>query len=303
MYKTTKTLTFIDNNKCDNYNNSQQKCSERNLFENIYSYTANIGSLTTNDLTTNNLSSHHASISTININHHFTDDITSIQNLSNTLVVGTHSTPDIISLSESHGLIVSNDMTIMGSIKSTDGKFTDDIYANNINLLGDLIATNMHCTNNFITNGQIFTSDITISNNLQTNGVVNSNEIVSNTLLSETISSNILETSEIVAPSNLKIMVPFGNSINIPNIKYSVVELNSPLIDPIAIKLYKIFIINSNVLLNADVTCDGIEIIIYNRNIKNKVIVRDTTYIVTTLESMQSGRFIYLDCIHKWIRN
>ncbi len=106
----------------------------------------------------------------------------------------------------------------------------------------------------------------------------------------------------------LRIIARDNFNVSIPNIQNDVL-VNCNIINPTEIKLFKIFIINNDVILNADNSINGIEIIIYNNsdiitNIKtNNLINNDMTIddIITTLESHKSKRFIYISYICKWI--
>ena len=130
-----------------------------------------------------------------------------------------------------------------------------------------------------------------ISNNLQIGGTLNVPNI---------IASNI-NTENLDSPSDLTISVPIDCTLNIPNIRYRIIILNASVINPVAIKGAKIFIVSTNILLVADHECDGIEITIYNRNPTGEIVIRDQTSIITKLHGLQAAKFIYLLIIQKWI--
>ena len=92
-----------------------------------------------------------------------------------------------------------------------------------------------------------------------------------------------------------------NGTLIVPNIRYASTILNDSIIDSVAIKTFKIFIVivTGTVLLNADPSCDGIEIVIYNNS--ESSIVRDSESIITRLCRGQSAKLIYLVLINKWI--
>ena len=64
------------------------------------------------------------------------------------------------------------------------------------------------------------------------------------------------------------------------NAKYLIDDSGTTTIIPNAIKLSKIFVVTANVIVTADDTCDGNEIIIYNNNSYNSIQIRDSGSII-----------------------
>ncbi|AYV85306.1 MAG: putative ORFan [Satyrvirus sp.] len=272
-----KSLIFTDTRICCGCNKS--KPSEPNL------HLHEVGNL---DMSSS------ASISNINFNYDKNTDTTYVQKLSNNLVVRNDSDKELVEIN-------GNSVSVFGNLN-----ISDDIDANNINLLGDLVATNIICTTDLKVNKNFSSANGYLSNNLKIGGILNSNHasisnMQSENIQSENVSTDILQTLDIISPSNLNLMVPFNHTITVPNIKYGVTVMESPLIDPVAIKLFKVFVVSTNVLVNADSTCDGIEIIIYNRNPTCDVIIRDHKCIITKLCGSNSTKMVYADAIGRWI--
>lgn len=153
-----------------------------------------------------------------------------------------------------------------------------DITANNASLMGDLVATNGHFTNNIQCDG----------------------EIGCHNLKMEKLSIPLVNTTTIISQSGLQLNVAPNFYISIPNIKHQIVILELPEINPPLIKSAKIFIVTRNVLLKADETCDGIEIMVYNNSAIN-ILVRDLLNVLAKVHPNCLVKLVYLHLVAQWV--
>lgn len=189
-------------------------------------------------------------------------------------------------------------------INAVDAKMSGDIEADNLNLLGLIEANGAHF-GGIDVDGNISTNHLksVTSESLSTrtksfiaiDGVYDDKLLVTNNL---TVGANI-ETPQLSSPFDLLLTVPLGNTINVPNIRYNIDVSNITIIDPPAIKFSKIFVVTRNIVLAADSTCNGIEIIIYN-NSKVKIKINDKN-IITEIAPFCSKKMVYIHPILKWI--
>lgn len=194
--------------------------------------------------------------------------------------------------------IKTDNLNVSGNVNASDGNFTGDLEANNINLLGDLTATNLHVTNNSTIDGLLTTANGHITDSLQVDGSLVADKIC----VTEKLKSETIKTSLIYSGHDIDIMAGVGRSVGIPNIRSRVNNQNLALIDPLSMKASKIFLVDKNIILNADASCDGIEIIIVNRNISGNIIIRDTTSIVDTISSQNATKIVYVCSLNKWFK-
>lgn len=303
---TKKTLTFYDP-PILKQNIKQKNTTQKNTFENIIASTANIGNMISNNITSQNIFTERGKMANILFHHDVNTNMSYIQNLSNNLIIKINEMPESIHIVENGDIIVRN-LKVVGNINMMDGTFNGDVNANNINLLGDLIATDAYLTNELKVGGQFFCGDARMYN-IQADGNINATEgIITNNLITNNLSvnndfiTNAIETNLVTSPNDLNIMTGIGKTINIPNIRYNVDNNDIMSIDPPAIKSIKIFIVSRNMLLSADETCNGIEIILYNKNSSGAVIIRDQTCIIDNLKARCAIKLVYLFPVNKWIK-
>ena len=301
------------NNKCKKYpskrltfRNSQANPivnqTKSNVFDNITASSANI-----DYLSSELISSPSASIANVSMTYDSVTDTTYLQT-NNNLVVKQTDGPNSITIRPNGEVVIATDL-IVNRITGLDGQFSGDIEATNVNLLGDLTATNGYLTSNLRVDGNVDASnirataldavDITTINLgaaaiTATDGLYENNLAVTNNL---TI-GGIMETAQISSLADLNIVLPIGNSLNVPNIRYIIDSSNISVIDAVAMKSAKIFVTTRNILLQPDASSDGIEIIIYNQN-RIDITVRGSN-LVTIIASRTAKKFVYIDVVRSW---
>ena len=282
-------------------NNTTQK----NTFGSISASTASIGKVTTNLLhVKKNISSPVASIANINLCYDPVTNTSYVHNNSNGLIIKINNKPNSITVVENGDVVVGSNLNIVGNVNMIDGNFTGDIMANNADLLGDVTTTNMHVTNNFTIDGITTTNDVRVCNNAIIDKFLTCVQGINTNMLAVTncIKAKIIDTDLVGSTNDLTISAGFDRSVNIPNVRYGV-DLCSPnVINPIAIKSTKIFIVSQNIILQGDPSCDGIEIIIYNKNACGNIIIRDATCIIDTLPGKCAAKLVFICFVNAWIK-
>ena len=194
-------------------------------------------------------------------------------------------------------IVANNNMKIGGNISATDGNFIGDITSNNADLLGNITCTNLIATDNVVTHS------IDVHDHLVVDGLTNLNEShATNMIVHNCLTSALIDSPVIRSSCDLDISVNPGHRVNISNIGYQTAIFNSNIIDSIAIKSIKVFLVCCDILLQGDETCNGIEIIIYN-NGAFSIIVRDLIHVIDTIDSDCSAKLVYLTVINKWIKS
>ncbi|XWV25234.1 putative ORFan [Tupanvirus deep ocean] len=296
--KTTKTLTF------KNPYQSIYNQSKKNTFNNVYARNASFENTTTNTLyAKNKIISDQANIANLNIHHDEKSKKTYLHATSNNLAIKIQNNPDSINILENGDVMINTNLGIKGNISMLDGNFTGDVMANNMNLLGDSISTNSHITNNLNVDNTMTSTYAQVLNDLIIGGFITSVKGINTEILTtNNFGAGKIETPLIVSPNDLIITTAINHSIVVPNIKYNVLPDISAIIDPIAIKSSKIFLATKNTILNADETCDGIEIIIYNRNTTGEIIIRDNVSIIDKVCGQNASKLVYVFYVNKWIK-
>ena len=188
------------------------------------------------------------------------------------------------------------------NIDAINGNFTGDLAANDINLIGDVVATNSHITNdlcideNLTTNKIHVLGDAVVDKNFVACNILTNNMIVEHDLKTDAITTAIIKSY-----SNIDIVTGIGHHVRIPNIKYNIDISDKPLICIDRIKTAKIFVVSRNVILKADPSCDGIEIIVFNKKKQGEIVVRDFDKIIANLDAQSTIKLIYLSLVNKWI--
>lgn len=208
---------------------------------------------------------------------------------SENLVLGTSNELESIILYGSGEIKLCQNVTVE-DISAKNGNFEADIDAININLLGDIVATNSFVTNNLFVDKDIVADNIRASS-------LQSDKIVANDVCIE----DKIVVSSIKSCGDICLVPEIEHVVTVPNIRYAVDTCNSATIEASSIKASKIFIVTKNIRLAADESCNGIEIIIYNNNTNNKIIIRDTHVIICTLAYHTAIKLCYLCEIDKWV--
>lgn len=213
-----------------------------------------------------------------------------------------------------NNLIIDNTL----QINNINGKKIINIEPNgDININANLLVNGFMLADIGQFKNSIFTDNISVLNNITSgNGIFYNNLIASDNNL-EKIETNIINSSE-----DLTIHSGCGHSVNIPNIKNKTKNIKNEIITPCMIKKTKIFIISNDIVLNANKSIDGMEIIIYNESNKKVKIFfaakneektgcsksselfcnsSDKNDLLTEIESGNNKKFLYLFKIKKWI--
>ncbi len=265
--------------------------------KNIYVQDANIPTITTNIINVKkNINSPNAMIADTKIYYDTVTNTTRMISLTNNLNINN------VVFAENGNVDIPENLNVDGNFRATDGIFNGDIMTNNANLLGDLVTTDCYVTKNLKIDGETMMSHAKI-NNLDINGLLAVEEMTANgmTINSNANIRNIL-TNSIAAPGDLNLAAELDHTINIPNIKYGIIMIREPIITATTIKLGKIFVVNNNTILQADSSCDGIEIIIFNNNISGNIAIRDTTNIIDTLCARSARRLLFLYISNCWVK-
>lgn len=234
----------------------------------------------------------------------FYDKITNtsyIQNHDSNLVIRINGLPDSITIDQEGNVTINNQLDVIGNINADDINLTGNISSIDGNFLGDIISTNSRITNNLIVDREIVAKNTHITKDLLVDRQLISANIRSDAIVVDTIlQSKVVETELLANSCNLNLRSGINHSINIPNSRSAVNICNDALITPQLMKAFKVFVVTVNTILNADETCDGIEIIICNRNSAGVIIVRDSTSILCELSALCSKSMIYISVINKW---
>lgn len=165
-------------------------------------------------------------------------------------------------------------VSIEGDVHANVGQFVD-VYADNLHLLNELTTLNGRYL------GELQVNDVILTNRIRSlNG-------------------------------NLRITAPRFHAVSIPNTQHDI-SLEHHLINPEQIKSFRLFIVSSETILNANDCVNGIEIIIYNNSVNEVTIKATSQYcvcpdrdnnliLVTNIPSNTSKRFVYVKCLGKWI--
>lgn len=201
--------------------------------------------------------------------------------------------------------IISIDPVIQSSEKNNRINI-EDITKNIINFLNsgkiDIKVANLNIDGDATIDQTLYAKDIISLGNIQVDNILNVNKNISSNLVnSDIIITNSIKSSYILSDYDININPPDGQTIRIPNISFGVNSEFLSSINPFMIKKNKIFIVSSNIILNADDSCNGIEIIIYNNSPNNRIIIRTSLEIVTYITPRNAKKIIFLAEINKWI--
>lgn len=294
---TGKSLTF------KNSSDTNQERTKKNICENTTFTNANIGSLITNTINTECIMAITGKMANIIYQFDPKTNITSIQKLSDNLIIKSSDDSESVEITKNNDVSVKNNLEIGKNINAKNGNFNGDLTANDINLLGDITSTNSHITNEIIIDKKIISNEAHIHGNIEIDGTLisNNNIVTPSLIVNDNLKTDTLETFRIKSPLDLVLEPGINQTINIPNIQYNIDIRNLQLIDPIAIKSSKIFIVSRNIILEPDESCDGIEIIIYNKNFSGIIIIRDIINIIYELPAQCTVKLIFIFVIGKWI--
>jgi hypothetical protein len=295
---TSKTLTFPNVGTITNL-------PIQNIFSNVNTPITNPGEISTNILhVKKNIISPTASIAHMNFYYDPATDTGCLCNTSKNFIIKINDNPQSITLLQNGDVVVGSNLNVVENITTTDGNFTGDIMANNANLLGDIVSTNSYITNNFTVDGITTTKNVNMHGDLNINGFLSYVQGIKtdNLVVNKSFKTGSIETTSVGSPTDLNIVAGTNQSVNIPNIRHNVALTNTNVITPIAIKSTKIFIVSQNIILEADETCNGIEIIIYNNNVSGNIIVRDLLSIIARVPNKCSVKMVYIFLINQWIK-
>lgn len=177
-----------------------------------------------------------------------------------------------------------------------------NISTSTLNVETDIISKNIISKENLVS------SFAEILKNLNVKGILNvedslnvENDINVNNIFLNYLQANTIDTNQIISESDIHILPAENGTINVPNIKFEINYSDCALIDSFSIKNSKFFILRRNVILTADETCNGIEIILYNDNPCKEIVVRDACGIINFIPGKVAVQIIYLADLKKWI--
>lgn len=137
----------------------------------------------------------------------------------------------------------------------------------------------------------------------------------SNNFKYDNINVNTIHVNKIKNKDDILIKAKKNHVVKIPNIKNRTIkfykcEKNDIKLDPIDIKSYKIFIVETNVLLCNDKSIDGIEIFIYNDSSSEIMIsfIKDCKkeledkIFINNIPPNEGNSYMYLHYLKKWIK-
>jgi len=264
---------------------------------------ASVGNLTTNQLNVDqNLEAPMANLGGLQIFYDPTNKTTFIQNLSNNLVIKQGELPDTIKITEDGRMTIATNTRVLGNISGIEGIFSADVTADNAILLGNLVATNAILTQNLNLDGLITAGAGQIIAELNVGGPITSaGGIKTSHLNVDTVAKSVsVETQEVISPLDLTLSAGINRIVAAPNIRFNTELTGLSLITAEIMKLNKSFIARSNVILQADITCNGIEINIYNSLPTASIIVRDVTGIIVTLCARTACHLLYIQ--DQWVK-
>jgi hypothetical protein len=148
------------------------------------------------------------------------------------------------------------------------------------------------------------TSKTFVSPNKNIITVINNNyykkEIINNYTEVNNITNSIIENVPIIQDVPEPLDIPFQDSLDTMPCSRGI-DMSSPIvIDPIMIKNSRIFVLVQSVIIQSDITSDGIEIILLNNSI-NDIRIRDPVKQLQILCPHMSVRMIYVSSIDFWI--
>lgn len=261
--------------------------------------TANINKLVCNNIhLANTIYSPEASIANLDIYYNSKTDTTHLKNLSKNLIVHVDNN-ETIKILENGDIIVNNNLIVKGNSKM-DNCIMNNLDVDNINLLADLIATDIAVTNNLKVANHLESTSAHIHGNIKINENIECKQILADKIKAPLIKTIAIKTPIIKSKDDLQLLAGPVNTINIPNIRFGLDVNNTPTITPPMIKNSKIFVVNKHILLQGDPSCDAMEIIIYNQS-PLMIIIRDVTNVVKQLESNCAVKLVYLSLINRWV--
>lgn len=175
-------------------------------------------------------------------------------------------------------------LTIGGNLKIPSCNVKEDIHTRDLVVENDIVGFNAYFANNMNVARNISAPSANI--NLLTVG--------------ENIQVPAVETDNIYSNSDLNFNIPIDCVARFGNLQYSVHQEGLTLLTPRDIKSHRIFVVKTGLVINADASCDGIEITIYNDNV-GPIIIRDERSIIKKLKPKKCVRITYLYEINQWI--
>lgn len=288
----SKTLTIPDSMV------SKSKPAETNDYVEISA--ANINNLVGEKISVSGtIHTPETTIANLEIYYDPSTDTTHIQNWSKNLAVhmGNNETVRIL---DSGKIVVNNDLDIHGNIKM-ENCMLGNLEAGNINLLGDILATNVSATNNIKVAHHLESTTAHIHGDVEIDGDIKTKKVFSSKVKTPLLKALATKTVIVESPDDLHLLAGPNNTVNIPNVRYSVDMSGFPTITPPMVRTNKIFIINKNILLQGDITCDAMEIILYNQS-PALVIIRDVSTIIHHLGPNCAVKLVYLALVNRWCK-
>jgi hypothetical protein len=181
-----------------------------------------------------------------------------------------------------------------------------DISANNINLMGDMISSNSQIVQDLDVGGIINANNIALTSNLNaesiTTNTISTNDIITNNINCDILKSPTISTPLITSLQDL-ILEPSPNYlVRMPNMICNIIKVDAAILPPDVIKSAKTFLLNKTLILNADATCDGIELVLINTNASGNIIIRDSRDVITSICGNNAIKIVFSAYLAKWFK-
>ena len=243
-----------------------------------------------------------ANLANINLTYDPESDTSSVTAFTTGLTLGLETIPQALSIHERGSIEIARDLLVRGDVNAGTGNFIGDIVATNANLLGDVVATTVYATDRLKSDGFADLFDTRVRGTLDIQGIMTVDTARCLTLTSDTaIASPLVQSQRIESPTDLDLVASLHHTVSIPNCRYNVDTSGATLITPDSIKLARVFVLNRSVILQADPSCNGIEIILFNRS-NIPISIRDNRVVVFEIEPGCACRVLYLDIVGCWVR-
>ena len=243
-----------------------------------------------------------ASIANINLTHDSESDTSTITALTKALTIELGTAPQALTIHETGSIEITHDLLVRGDVNAGTGNFIGDVVATNANLLGDVVATTIYATDRLKSDGFADLFDTRIRGSLNIEGVMTVNAAVCSSLTADTaLISPLIQSQRLESPADLDLVASLSHTVCIPNCRFNVDTSGATLITPDSIKLAKVFVLNRSVILQEDPSCNGIEIILFNRS-NIPISIRDSRTVAFEIEAGCACRILYIDAVGCWIR-
>jgi cytoskeletal protein CcmA (bactofilin family) len=291
----SKTLTFPEP--------TEVQIKQSNVPTEINVPTAHIDILTSSRIhLSDNIYSPEASVSSIDIYYDPSTQVTYLHNTSKNLSIKMDSSGDALKIFENGDVQFSQNLEVAGTVQMSNCRVDGSLEADKIDVLGDVTATRITAETELVTSGSLVAENARITGDALVDGAILTRGIVAENIeASLVLKTPLLQTVLINSPVDINIAAGPGSAVNIPNVRNNVSMSDLGTITPEMMKTAKVFVVNKNILLQADPSCNGIEIVIYNQNTAT-IIVRDITRVLAEIECQHAAKFIFIGPVNRWAK-